>query len=109
MDAVGCSICQEEFKANQVCKITRCGHVFDEKCITEWLQRQGICPDCRTPTSPSCLSRVFFAGVQPTVSESSCIQDLRRQLEELQMNQAISLSTIEELRKKEEAIEMEKE
>lgn len=39
-----CSICQERL-SNPV--VLGCGHIFDEECVGEWLDRERTCPICR--------------------------------------------------------------
>ena len=38
-----CPICMEEFREPSV---TKCGHVFCRRCISEWLLRSDVCPTC---------------------------------------------------------------
>lgn len=45
-----CPICLNNFKENKIDKIVKlykCSHVFDEKCIQEWLNKKDTCPKCR--------------------------------------------------------------
>uniref|UniRef100_A0A915P952 RING-type domain-containing protein n=1 Tax=Meloidogyne floridensis TaxID=298350 RepID=A0A915P952_9BILA len=44
-----CSICLEKVYENEQ-KLKKCKHVFDKKCIQEWLRLQQICPVCREAT-----------------------------------------------------------
>jgi len=43
-----CAICLQTFdlEKNQLLKL-KCQHVFDEKCISEWIQSHLNCPGCR--------------------------------------------------------------
>ena len=41
-----CSICLELIDDN--CCTLKCSHNFHKECITEWLERKSICPNCRT-------------------------------------------------------------
>jgi len=38
-----CTICLEDLHDPV---ITRCGHIFCRRCITEWLLRSSVCPYC---------------------------------------------------------------
>lgn len=41
-----CSICQESLLESGT-RITHCGHVFHNTCISEWFTRSVFCPMCR--------------------------------------------------------------
>ena len=40
-----CSICLELIDDN--CCTLKCSHNFHKECITEWLERKSVCPNCR--------------------------------------------------------------
>lgn len=42
-----CPICQEEYTSDSVLLKLPCRHVFDEKCIEAWVNKQNTCPLCR--------------------------------------------------------------
>ncbi|XP_075252252.1 uncharacterized protein LOC142344477 [Convolutriloba macropyga] len=44
-----CPICKGELNKPRV---TKCGHVFCKRCLTEVKERQLICPLCRAPLEP---------------------------------------------------------
>jgi len=44
-----CSICLENFVPNGLTIKLHCNHTFHSQCITEWLQNDLTCPNCRTP------------------------------------------------------------
>uniref|UniRef100_A0A0E0L5D1 RING-type E3 ubiquitin transferase n=2 Tax=Oryza punctata TaxID=4537 RepID=A0A0E0L5D1_ORYPU len=46
-----CSICQEEFEANQETGRLICGHSYHVQCIKQWLSRKNTCPVCKTVAS----------------------------------------------------------
>ena len=51
-EVVECGICLETLKNGVLVKKTPCGHVFDSKCIDEWVnvtKPLSKCPHCRTP------------------------------------------------------------
>ncbi|XP_066367166.1 uncharacterized protein [Miscanthus floridulus] len=46
-----CSICQEEFEANEETGKLSCGHSYHVHCIKQWLSRKNACPVCKTTVS----------------------------------------------------------
>ena len=43
-----CTICMEVWQPEEHRATLRCGHLFHEECIREWMHRQQNCPVCRT-------------------------------------------------------------
>ncbi len=43
-----CIICQENNNEKKIVKINKCGHMFHNDCLIEWLTRTNSCPICRT-------------------------------------------------------------
>ncbi|KAG8077614.1 hypothetical protein GUJ93_ZPchr0007g3910 [Zizania palustris] len=43
-----CSICQEEFEANEEMGRLDCGHIYHVYCIKQWLSQKNVCPVCKT-------------------------------------------------------------
>ncbi|TVT99381.1 hypothetical protein EJB05_55269, partial [Eragrostis curvula] len=43
-----CSICQEEFEANEEMGRLECGHSYHVYCIKKWLSQKNTCPVCKT-------------------------------------------------------------
>lgn len=43
-----CSICQEEFEANEEMGRLNCGHSYHVYCIKQWLSQKNACPVCKT-------------------------------------------------------------
>ncbi|KAF8012882.1 hypothetical protein BT93_I0906 [Corymbia citriodora subsp. variegata] len=62
-----CVICLEDFEEGDQCGVLgRCGHVYHESCIKQWLSRHWHCPLCRRTV------RVTWAGrVAPAPPASS--------------------------------------
>ncbi|KAJ4750273.1 RING/U-box superfamily protein [Rhynchospora pubera] len=48
-----CSICQEEYEANEEMGKLECGHGYHVYCIKQWLSRKNSCPVCKTSISKS--------------------------------------------------------
>lgn len=42
-----CSVCWEDFKAEEPVRKLPCEHVYHENCIIPWLELHGTCPICR--------------------------------------------------------------
>ncbi|XP_022766143.1 uncharacterized protein LOC111311023 isoform X2 [Durio zibethinus] len=49
-----CSICQEEYEADEEMGKLYCGHSFHIQCIKQWLMQKNICPVCKTDAAPRC-------------------------------------------------------
>ncbi|KAK8586623.1 hypothetical protein V6N13_010211 [Hibiscus sabdariffa] len=49
-----CSICQEEYEADQETGKLCCGHGFHVECIKQWLLHKNTCPVCKTEATPRC-------------------------------------------------------
>ncbi|KAL2461674.1 RING/U-box superfamily protein [Abeliophyllum distichum] len=43
-----CSICQEDYEADDETGKLNCGHFYHTHCIKEWLVQKNICPICKT-------------------------------------------------------------
>eukprot|EP00985_Skeletonema_marinoi_P004145 scaffold1811_cov137-Skeletonema_marinoi.AAC.16 len=53
-----CPICIEEFEPGEKLRVLPCKHLFHIDCIMPWLtERQGCCPQCRTPVLPEEFQR----------------------------------------------------
>ena len=51
--AENCSICIDEYgKDTSVLTELQCGHVFHRDCISQWLTKNGSCPNCRNEQQP---------------------------------------------------------
>ncbi|GMI76604.1 hypothetical protein like AT1G73760 [Hibiscus trionum] len=49
-----CSICQEEYEADEEMGKLCCGHGFHVQCIKQWLLHKNTCPVCKTEATPRC-------------------------------------------------------
>ena len=54
-----CSICQGPHRAAIVLP---CEHVFCEECVSEWLDREPTCPNCRHQVAPEAAAKLGAAG-----------------------------------------------
>lgn len=62
----GCIICQDTFSSGGPCVVTKCGHIFHDNCITDWINKSRTCPSCRAFRNKADLFRVYFASVSDT-------------------------------------------
>lgn len=60
MSDLGCSICQEALSASAICVTTKCGHVFHQTCVSQWIANSRTCPSCRAACTSSALVRLYF-------------------------------------------------
>lgn len=44
---LSCSICMEEHKDDDVIMELPCTHCFHEDCVTQWIQENNSCPNCK--------------------------------------------------------------
>ncbi|XWS37627.1 hypothetical protein CRYUN_Cryun19dG0061000 [Craigia yunnanensis] len=49
-----CSICQEEYEADEEMGKLYCGHSFHIQCIKQWLVQKNTCPVCKTEATARC-------------------------------------------------------
>lgn len=47
-DNRSCTICLEDFLVGDVQRLLPCFHRFHDRCVDQWLQQRGCCPNCRT-------------------------------------------------------------
>ncbi|KAJ4463083.1 putative RING finger protein [Paratrimastix pyriformis] len=58
-----CTICLEDFKANDMVTTLPCAHAFHADCIRKWLQLNAVCPNCK--------ARVFHAPTERAQGEAT--------------------------------------
>ena len=44
-----CPICMYAYEAGERVAIPPCGHRFHDRCLSEWIRRRAVCPECRAP------------------------------------------------------------
>eukprot|EP00397_Hematodinium_sp_SG-2012_P000588 GEMP01000589.1.p1 GENE.GEMP01000589.1~~GEMP01000589.1.p1 ORF type:complete len:1656 (+),score=434.89 GEMP01000589.1:201-5168(+) len=49
---VECSVCLDD-TTEETCAVTACGHLFHMECAKDCIAKQGLCPYCRKPLTPS--------------------------------------------------------
>lgn len=61
-----CIICFERFGGTSVMTAAKCGHLFHENCLKDWMQQSRTCPQCRVA-----IRRNGFRKIYPSVGNSS--------------------------------------
>lgn len=69
---ISCCICCDTLLPDNVLSHLKCGHIFHENCLTEWMKRSKTCPQCRKKTVKP--TRVF-----PNFN-TTCMNELTGQL-----------------------------
>eukprot|EP00252_Welwitschia_mirabilis_P007986 TRINITY_DN196_c0_g1_i1.p1 TRINITY_DN196_c0_g1~~TRINITY_DN196_c0_g1_i1.p1 ORF type:complete len:367 (+),score=50.00 TRINITY_DN196_c0_g1_i1:309-1409(+) len=46
-----CSVCQDEYEANDELGKLYCGHTYHAECIKQWLLQKNLCPICKASAS----------------------------------------------------------
>lgn len=63
-----CPICTEELKEGIV--TTKCGHIFHDICVNQWLKNNRACPTCRSHSSKRDLIKLFVHSLDESFSLS---------------------------------------
>lgn len=42
-----CPICLDDYVDNSIVSQTKCKHLFHEKCLKSWTDKNNTCPNCR--------------------------------------------------------------
>lgn len=65
-----CPICTEELQDNIV--TTKCGHIFHDLCVSQWLTTNKACPTCRSRALKRDLIKLFLNNSE----DSFCLSQL---------------------------------
>lgn len=57
---VFCGICSEFYSSIDKIYVTRCGHVFHQRCLFHWLRQSHTCPQCRDACLPHQCHRIYL-------------------------------------------------
>ena len=63
-----CPICTEDLRDDIV--TTKCGHIFHEICVSQWLKNNRACPTCRSHASKRDLIKLFLNSTEDSFSLS---------------------------------------
>ncbi|XP_053615299.1 E3 ubiquitin-protein ligase TRAIP-like isoform X2 [Plodia interpunctella] len=75
---ITCTICTELIRTNEDFKVTKCGHLFHNSCLSDWLLRSQSCPQCRCTVTSNATIQVY-----PTLSdEATDIESIQSNLDE---------------------------
>ncbi|XP_046442204.1 E3 ubiquitin-protein ligase TRAIP-like [Daphnia pulex] len=94
---VQCAVCWDPFCDSDFVMAPRCGHLFHNKCIQQWLGTHRDCPTCRQASSIRELRRVFLDSVE--VDPADLQLKLDEMSRELNTEKQLKQFADEELRK----------
>jgi hypothetical protein len=58
MNTSCCVICRDDLqRGEEVIVLPTCGHLFHPDCLEPWLEKQRVCPTCRTEVHPVAVPR----------------------------------------------------
>ncbi|CAB3233839.1 unnamed protein product [Arctia plantaginis] len=63
-----CTICSDHVNKNENIFVTKCGHLFHDHCLVQWLERSKTCPQCRNKVTDKCMFRIY-----PTIYDLSAV------------------------------------
>ena len=63
-----CPICTEDLQDEIV--TTKCGHIFHDICVSQWLKNNRACPTCRSHASKRELIKLFLNNSEDSFSLS---------------------------------------
>ncbi|XP_038207198.1 E3 ubiquitin-protein ligase TRAIP [Zerene cesonia] len=78
-----CTICSDLVNQAENIYVTKCGHIFHNNCLSQWIARSKSCPQCRNKVTDKCMFRIY-----PTVSNENSIEDtatLQSRLDDAQL------------------------
>lgn len=68
MITISCPICAEDLQEDIV--TTKCGHIFHDLCVSQWLQSNRICPTCRGHATKKTLIKIFLTSSEESFTLS---------------------------------------
>ncbi|CAG4988455.1 unnamed protein product [Colias eurytheme] len=66
-----CTICSDLLNQAENIYVTKCGHIFHNNCLSQWIARSKTCPQCRNKVTDRCMFRVY-----PTISNDTSVDDV---------------------------------
>ncbi|KAL1396809.1 hypothetical protein pipiens_010239 [Culex pipiens pipiens] len=90
-----CIICLRAYIESQNVVSTHCGHIFHQKCIVKWFNRNQTCPDCQYLAYSKPLKQVHLRPVEIKPNDSVQLQG---EIERLKIQNRVKDFTIAKLR-----------
>ncbi|XP_039439364.1 E3 ubiquitin-protein ligase TRAIP-like [Culex pipiens pallens] len=90
-----CIICLRAYIESQNVVSTHCGHIFHQKCIVKWFNRNQTCPDCQYQAYSKPLKQVHLRPVEIKPNDSVQLQE---EIERLKIQNRVKDFTIAKLR-----------
>lgn len=116
-----CSICWEVFDCcreqnDEHMSATRCGHVFHEMCLSQWLKTSQTCPKCRTEISKKkhVIPKLFLEVKSYTplygleVRLRNCqqgVEEMKRKLSEVKETKDLLMAKLKEVENQAKIVE----
>ncbi|XP_050354779.1 E3 ubiquitin-protein ligase TRAIP isoform X2 [Nymphalis io] len=100
-----CTICNDSVKQAENIQVIKCGHIFHYQCLSQWISRSKLCPQCRNMVTNRCMFRLY-----PTISNETSGEDvatLQAQLNDAQLQLQQQRTTHKEHKEKFAAAEVE--
>lgn len=67
-----CNICVSSLANGEVI-VTKCGHLYHEVCILQWLRQSQTCPTCRVGMRRTSVKKVFVVPRNENIWENSAV------------------------------------
>ena len=62
--SISCPICQEDINfSDEEISVVRCGHLFHQRCLQQWLDTDLSCPECRLEVTDENLIKKIYPSV----------------------------------------------
>lgn len=62
---IECSVCFDEYEPETDITVLYCGHIYHAKCITDWMNKQLVCPICQNQIKTSIVGEDIPLNLTP--------------------------------------------
>ena len=95
---INCSVCLADINLfDKEISILKCGHFYHEKCLSDWLQQQMNCPECRAIVSRGEFARNIFPKYnQETLNKLKSLEDKCGDLEKEKFFLEMEISSLKQ-------------